>query len=120
MDSEECIPRIVFDAHSGPAGQEPHGTIGWGTGCGPNDAQQRGTVTCLAVTGKVAIVGFSGGFESLFGPTTPVAGLARVLDGGGTASGLDTFNGQGSLELTVVPCCQVRSTARRSRPSSLW
>ena len=46
-------------------------------------------VTCLAVDGRTAVIGFSGRF--VFGGPSPVAGLLRVIDGGGPASGQDSF-----------------------------
>jgi hypothetical protein len=78
-----------LDVRSGPAGENPTGTAAWhvGGGLGPTwnvDA------TCLAVDGKTAVFGFSGTLFEI-GPRLPVAGLARVTDGGGPASGLDSF-----------------------------
>ena len=77
-----------LDAHSGPAGENPTGTAAWhvGGGSGPT---WNVDVTCLAVDGKTAVFGFSG-IADIFG-FTPVAGLARVTDGGGPGSGLDSF-----------------------------
>ena len=47
-------------------------------------------VTCLAVDGNTAVIGFSGMF-SFLGMDQPVADLMRVVDGGGPASGQDSF-----------------------------
>jgi hypothetical protein len=79
---------VTLDVRSGPAGENPTGTAGWhsGGGFGPT---WRVDVTCLAVDGKTAVFGFSGSFVAISGG--PVAGLARVTDGGGPGSGLDSF-----------------------------
>jgi hypothetical protein len=83
----EVFPPL--DVRSGPAGENPTGTAGWhaGGGLGPT---WRVDVTCLAVDGKTAVFGFSGSFFGL-SEGGPVAGLARVTDGGGPGSGLDSF-----------------------------
>jgi hypothetical protein len=77
------------DAHSGPSGESPGGTAGWhvGGGLGPT---WNVTATCLAVVGRSAVVGVSG-TESFGGRLSPVAGLIRIVDGGGLGSGLDSF-----------------------------
>jgi hypothetical protein len=88
-DNFSGVRNVHIDARSGPAGEQATGTVGWhvGGGLGPDwDA----TVTCLSVNGQSAIIGFTGDFR-FFGETTPVAGLVRVLDGGGPDSRQDTF-----------------------------
>jgi hypothetical protein len=79
----------ALDVRSGPGGEHPTGTAAWhvGGGLGPT---WNVDVTCLAVDAKTALFGFSG---TLFfvGERMPVAGLARVTDGGGPGSGLDSF-----------------------------
>lgn len=80
-----------LDVRSGPAGENPTGTAEWhaGGGFGPT---WRVDVTCLAVDGKTAVFGFSGRrFGGVVFENRPVAGLARVTDGGGPGSGLDSF-----------------------------
>jgi hypothetical protein len=89
--SEQVGLIFVVDGRSGPSGENPTGTVGWsiGGGLGPGWG---GTVTCLAVSDRAAVIGFSGthnpGFDE---PLHPVAGLIRVVDGGGLESGLDSF-----------------------------
>jgi hypothetical protein len=80
------------DANSGPSGENPSGTA-WvrsGGSFGPN---WEFTVTCLHVSGKTAIVGVTGTMGTAYGwgEQYPSAGLLRILDGGGAASRLDTF-----------------------------
>jgi hypothetical protein len=81
-------PFLQIDARSGPSGENPSGTAEWacGGGSGPN---WQVDVTCLSVTGNTAVIGFSGSIPDI-GPFR-VAGLIRVVDAGGPASGLDTF-----------------------------
>jgi hypothetical protein len=80
---------LGVEAHSGPSGEQPSGTVSWhfGGGLGPTWS---GRVTCLSVAGKTAIIGFSG-TERFFGEEAPSAGLVRIFDGGGTDSRQDTF-----------------------------
>jgi hypothetical protein len=78
-----------IDARSGPSGENPAGTATWhvGGGLGPTWSV---SVSCLAVTGNTAVIGFSGTMR-FFGADSPVAGLIHVVDGGGPASGQDSF-----------------------------
>jgi hypothetical protein len=90
------LPPVLFaqaeiSASGGPSGENPTGTVTYRTA-----ARQSwdGSVTCLAVTGKTAVVGFSGtvtfgGFDDP--EISPTSGLVRVVDGGGPDSGLDSF-----------------------------
>jgi hypothetical protein len=54
--------RYIFDAHSGPAGENPHGTVEFHTGERAGRLEDEGSVTCLSVNGKRASLGvnFSG------------------------------------------------------------
>jgi hypothetical protein len=86
---ETGIQVFGVDARSGPSGENPTGTAGWhvGGGLGPSWNVE---VTCLAVDGNRAVVGFSG-TVSFFGMLLPTAGLIRIVDGGGPSSGQDSF-----------------------------
>jgi hypothetical protein len=80
------------DARSGPAGENPTGTawIDGGSSLAPRwDVE----VTCLHVSGKTAIVGFTGTHSTYvgWGERYPSAGLIRIVDGGGVASRLDSL-----------------------------
>jgi hypothetical protein len=88
-DNLTALRGLHIDAQSGPSGERPTGTVSWhfGGGLGPN---WNGTVTCLSVTGKSAVVGFSG-TERFLGEEAPRAGLVRIFDGGGPDSRQDTF-----------------------------
>jgi hypothetical protein len=79
----------TIDARSGPSGEQPSGSVRWLSYAGIG-TETGGTVTCLSVTGARAIIGFSGYF-TLAPLRIPVAGLIRVVDGGGPASRQDTF-----------------------------
>jgi hypothetical protein len=85
---------ITANAHSGPSGENPSGTMSWGErivgGPGFLDSQDR--VTCLSVSDNVAVVGVAGTTNLVrFGITLWNVGLIRVTDGGGPNSELDTF-----------------------------
>jgi hypothetical protein len=90
-----CATRsLTVDAQGGPAGANPTGTLSVEF-IGPTPGSTSGLdadVSCLSVIGSVAVIGFSG-FEDGIGIPAPVptTGLIRVTDGGGPASGLDTF-----------------------------
>ena len=88
-DNLTALRGFSIEAHSGPSGEQPTGTVGWhfGGGLGPTWS---GTVTCLSVSGRTATVGFSG-TQRFFGEDTPRAGLIRIFDGGGPDSRQDTF-----------------------------
>ena len=84
VGSDCFIPTFVdIDARSGPSGENPGGTAAWQTRVGAQSLGDSGPVTCLAVSGKTAIVGFSG--IRPFGRT-----LVRVIDGG-SSPGADSF-----------------------------
>jgi hypothetical protein len=85
---------LTADAHSGPAGENPTGTVNWRLNGGtPSSAIATDTqVSCLSVTGNVAIIGVTGSHPGIATDLrVPVAALVRVTDGGGPASGQDTF-----------------------------
>jgi hypothetical protein len=75
---------LNLDAHSGPSGENPVGTGQWGIIQSLATFTISGSVTCVAVSGKVAIVGFteSPGFDRT---------LVRVSDRGEPDSGQDLF-----------------------------
>jgi hypothetical protein len=82
---------VTLDARSGPAGDAATGTVASTVTISRNQSGIRGTVTCLAVSGNVAVVGFTGTYFPFSPPPVPAAGRIRVTDGGGPASGADTF-----------------------------
>jgi hypothetical protein len=98
FDRDTGVQVLGVDARSGPSGENPSGTATWhiGGGLGPT---WNVSVTCLAVAGNTAVIGFSGTLY-FFGDLSPVAGLARAGDGGGPDSGLDSF---GWAETTGAP-----------------
>ena len=83
----EMYNSVTIDAHSGPAGENPTGTILYS---GFRAFSYDVDVTCLAVDGTTAVIGFSGSYSFRGSPPFPTAGLARVVDGGDPGSGLDT------------------------------
>jgi hypothetical protein len=111
LDPESCLRAgplplpyigLAADAVSGSSGQDPAGTMSWFEYPGGSMLFSGETqVTCLSVTGNVAIIGVAGTlhFVSAFGGsfTRPTAGLIRVTDGGGPASGLDSFEFETNL-----------------------
>jgi hypothetical protein len=85
------VRTLRIDAHSGPNGENPTGTVDYGFSLDtPSTAAGgEGAVTCLSVAGNVAVVGFTGREFSFLFPF--VAGFAVVADGGGPDSDLDRF-----------------------------
>jgi hypothetical protein len=77
-----------IDVHSGPSGESPTGTASWSPGGGGGNFSTASVITCLVVTGRTAVIGFSGTNRYL---DSPIAGLLRVVDGGGPDSAQDTF-----------------------------
>ena len=65
---------LTVDARSGPSGENPTGTASWTVCAFPGCLGDSGSITCLAVDGNVAIVGFR---RDAF-----TQSVARVLDGG--------------------------------------
>ena len=86
-DSFELGAGFDIQAFSGPDGKNPTGRM--------HIVQEEPVfsleVTCLAVSGNTAIIGFEGTVGAGAGDG-PVTGLAKVVDGGGPGSGLDTFH----------------------------
>jgi hypothetical protein len=96
-----CMRELVIeiDATSGAAGEQPSGSVGWlDIGLTPGGSSSvTAEVTCLAVTGSVAIIGVTGSWRRGGLPPEPgdipIAGLIRVVDGGPPESGADTLEG---------------------------
>jgi hypothetical protein len=85
---------LTADARSGPAGQEPSGTMTWDEGGFAIFVHNETRVTCLSVTDRTAIVGVTGTrtLRGRFGTIlASIVGFIRVTDGGGPNSGMDTF-----------------------------
>jgi hypothetical protein len=93
-----CARDLVLDVNavSDPAGGQPSGSVSWqdlGLTPGGSSTVTGADVTCLAVSGNEAIIGITlvpGGvppepFQ------TPIAGLVRVVNGGGPDSRADTI-----------------------------
>jgi len=86
----DAVPAYVIDARSGPLGEDPSGSVSFVTNLG--DAFE-GSVTCLAVTGNIAVIGVR-----TVGGTFGVPGaLFAVADLGPPGSGLDTIDQIGVL-----------------------
>jgi hypothetical protein len=84
---------IDVDVESGPAGENPTGTVlAESIGLSPSGSRVlTAEATCLSVAGRTAIIGFTGSERNLGQPIdTPIEGLVRVLDAGGPNSGADT------------------------------
>jgi hypothetical protein len=83
---------LIADARSGPSGERPSGTMRWDERVLGDFRVNEAQLTCLSVTGNVAIVGVTGTSTSTrFGFRSSLAGFIRVTDGGGPASNLDIF-----------------------------
>jgi hypothetical protein len=83
---------VLIDAHSGPSGENPTGTVRYDFGLGTPSSTGfgEGTVTCLSVAGNVATIGFTGReFDQFL--VVFVAGFVTVVDAGGPDSQLDRF-----------------------------
>jgi hypothetical protein len=82
---------LDVDVRSGPSGANPTGPVNFhiGGGFGPTYSAN---VTCLAVTGNTAVIGFLG-TRFFMGSADPVAGLIRLTDAGGPGSRQDVFEG---------------------------
>jgi hypothetical protein len=83
---------FVFDAQSGPLGENPRGTALW-TDRGPS---MGGPVTCLTVTGNRATIGFE---NQLGGAPTLSGGFLFVEDNGTPGAGQDNA----SARLVLAP-----------------
>jgi Purple acid Phosphatase, N-terminal domain len=85
---------LTANATSGPSGQDPAGSVTWVERFAGGGAIGETQVSCMAVTGNVGVIGVTGTrtLVGLFGRIPLMtAGLIRVTDGGGPASGLDSF-----------------------------
>lgn len=107
-DASEClelfepVPGVIncrrllslnVEVESGPSGEHPTGTVlllsGGPTPGGTFSATTN--ATCLSVSGHVAIIGLSGNVhQGGLGFDFGMAGLVRVVDGGGPNSGADS------------------------------
>jgi hypothetical protein len=107
-DASECVeffepvPGVIncarqlslnVEVASGPSGQHPTGTVqllsGGTTPGGTFSATSK--ATCLSVSGHAAIIGVSGNLhQGGLGVDFGMAGLVRVVDGGGPNSGADS------------------------------
>ena len=104
----ECLGKftMTFDAHSGPAGEDPAGTVDYVSNEATPDSNigTHTTVTCLSVRRNVAVIGVTG--DTLFGPFyyRTTTGLIRVTDGGPGSSAdkfeFATTDGDVSVPLT--------------------
>jgi hypothetical protein len=96
-----CNRELVIDveATSDAAGASPSGIVSLrDVGLTPGGTTTTtANVTCLAVSGNGAIIGVAGKrTQGGFPPepvSIPIAGLFRVVDGGGPGSGADTIEG---------------------------
>jgi hypothetical protein len=84
-----CDRTFFFDAfvEAGPRGENPRGDVQWyDSGPTPGASSSADTtVSCLSVSDRVAIIGVTGQWER-YGvglAVFPIAGLVRVVDGGG-------------------------------------
>jgi hypothetical protein len=98
----------LIDAHSGPSGENPSGTARFGTPDSTFAPLWELDVTCLSVDGHTALIGFSGTVATIFGfgELYPTAGLIRVVDGGGPASGKDSVefvSVEGPIDGPTIP-----------------
>ena len=82
-------PRYLLDAHSGPSGENPSGTVSYIEGERSGTMTDRGAVSCLAVTGDRASIGVN--FAGFFEPLAHSA-ILFVEDNGG--AGLDKLGEQ--------------------------
>ena len=87
---------ISLDVASGSTGQNPTGAV-YVTYAGTtpgSTSRVRAAVTCLTVTDQVAIVGVTGSRQrgGSSSPHTQLAGLIRIVDGGGPDTGADRFD----------------------------
>jgi hypothetical protein len=80
--------RVSADARSGPSGESPAGTVTMEERFVGGAFHSVTEVSCLAVTGNVAIIGVSGTTTVVISAGSfnlPIAGLIRVTDGGAFA-----------------------------------
>ena len=89
--------RYVFDVHSGPAGENPRGTVIFATGERAGQMSDFGVVTCLSASGNRASVGVNFRGLSVLPPPRdrPYSAVVFVEDNGG--------EGQDRLAVEVLP-----------------
>jgi hypothetical protein len=89
---------FVFDAHSGPSGENPSGTASWFD----RTDLFGGPVTCLTVTGDRATIGF----DNQQGLLTDIVqgGYLFVEDGGTPGAGSDNVRGQLLFDAAPTVC----------------
>jgi hypothetical protein len=87
------LSELRVDAHSAPDGSSPSGSVALAllTGELGRGEHNSGEVSCLAASGSTATVGFLGQHVDSSTLIYPIAMVLRVTDGGGPASGLDTW-----------------------------
>ena len=86
------LVELTADAHSGPSGESPGGTMSWNERFVGGFSQSNTNVTCLSVTAGTAVVGVTGirRITIIAGSIdVTIAGLIRIVDGPG--SGPDTI-----------------------------
>jgi hypothetical protein len=85
---------IVADVNvrSGASGENPSGSATWASRV---DRWTASEISCLAVNGRTAVIGFSGELIDIFfednDEVIPIRGLLRIVDGGGPNSARDSF-----------------------------
>jgi hypothetical protein len=77
------------DVRSGASGENPSGLATWASRA---DRWTASEISCLAVNGKTAVIGFSGEvIDFLSEEASSIRGLLLVVDGGGPNSAGDSF-----------------------------
>jgi hypothetical protein len=106
----------TVDAHSGPAGQDPHGTV-YSVDAPFSWHSFAGSVTCLRVSGNKAAVGAVGKETLADGHTQqPATLLVTIVDGGPT--GTDTLAFVAASNSTTTPNCATASFDRQAEHGS--
>jgi hypothetical protein len=98
---------VQADAHSGPAGESPSGTIAIIASCCTRNPNVGGAVSCLRVDGNRAIAGLSREVIDPFtGRPILLATLVEVVDGGSPGVGVDVVTqvGVGAVTAPVASC----------------
>jgi hypothetical protein len=96
--------QLTADAHSGPGGESPGGTMSWNERFVGGFSHSDTEVSCLSVTDNVAIVGVGGTRTIMIVAGSfdvSVAGLIRITDGAAGTPGVDTL--EFSLEQNLFP-----------------
>jgi hypothetical protein len=98
---------VQADAHSGPAGENPTGTIAVIAGCCTRNPNVGGAVSCLRVDGERAIAGLSReAIDPFTGQPILLATLVEIVDGGSPGVGVDvvTLVGVGVVTAPLASC----------------